>query len=369
MTGIYIHVPFCAKKCPYCDFYSVGYRKDTVQGYVQAVVRNIDSFGGRGIKADSIYLGGGTPSLLSPSQVGDILNAAHRAFELSQCEITLEVNPSTVDKQKLEGYRKAGVNRLSIGVQSADKKELELLGRLHDFSRAERAVVDAVSAGFDNISCDIMAGTPGQSLESLERTLDRLTALPIQHISAYLLRIEQGTAFDCDKIRNSVAGEELMSRMYLYMAQKLEKAGFEQYEISNFAKKGFESRHNMKYWTGEQYIGIGPSAYSFFAGSRYHCPRDTEDFIRRDTQSVVVDEESPDRLEEYIMLGLRLARGISLGKLQELGAQVGAIAQRAQLYDKAGLCRFDGESICLTPKGWLVSNSIIAELEQLAAGQ
>lgn len=367
MTGIYIHVPFCARKCPYCDFYSAAYRKDTVQGYVQAVVRNIESLADKEIKADSIYFGGGTPSLLSVPQTEAILNAAQRAFELSEPEITLEVNPCTADRKKLEGYRKAGVNRLSVGVQSSDRKELETLGRLHDFSRAEMTVRDAVSVGFENISCDIMAGIPGQSLESLEQTADALTELPIEHISAYLLRIEQGTGFDCEKIRNSVPEEEIVSEMYLRMAEKFEKAGFEQYEISNFAKNGFESGHNMKYWTGEQYIGIGPSAYSFFGGKRYHCPRDIQDFIRKDTQAIVVDEESPDRLEEYIMLGLRLKRGISLERLEQLGAQTKAVAQRAGLYTKAGLCSFDGENICLTPRGWLVSNSIIAELEQLAS--
>lgn len=362
MTGLYLHIPFCARKCPYCDFYSVRYDKNLAQSYVDALVRNIARFSGQGISIDTVYFGGGTPSLLCSSQVESVLCAAAASFSLHDPEITLEANPCTVDAQKLKEYRSAGVNRLSFGVQSANDTELASLGRLHDFARAEKAVHDAVNAGFDNISCDIMLGTAGQTLQSLDKSVNALANLPVQHISAYMLKIEKGTPYDCEQMRNASADDDLMSDMYLQTVESLGNAGFAQYEISNFAKQGFESKHNLKYWTGESYIGLGVSAHSFFGGKRYYCPRDITGFVSDPLQTEITDDASPDKLEEYVMLGLRLTKGISLQKLSQLGGSAEKVSKTAQLLEKSELCRVQGDNISLTPQGFLLSNSIITEL-------
>ncbi|MBR1723403.1 MAG: radical SAM protein, partial [Ruminococcus sp.] len=196
MTGIYVHLPFCARKCPYCDFYSVPYRADKAEQYARAVCRNISAFAGQGIDVDTLYFGGGTPSLLKGGQISDIIGTVRNSVQLHDPEITLEANPCTLTERRLDELLHAGVNRLSVGVQSADDNELSSLGRLHDFARAEKAVLDAHRAGFDNISCDLMLGVKGQDTASLSRTLDRLLSLPIAHLSAYMLQIEPGTPFD-----------------------------------------------------------------------------------------------------------------------------------------------------------------------------
>ena len=366
-VGIYIHVPFCLRKCPYCDFYSVKYEADTVQKYVDAVCRNIREYKGRGITADTVYFGGGTPSLLSPQQIRCIINAAAESFRLDFPEITIEANPCTVDYEKLLGYKEAGINRISFGVQSADDSQLEFLGRLHDFETAKSAVFNAKKAGFENISCDIMLGLAGQDMESLCKTIDRLTDLPINHISSYMLKIESGTKFDNDDIRRAVANEDLQCDMYLKSVELLEGKGFEQYEISNFAKSGKYSRHNLKYWKCGEYIGIGPGAHSYFEEKRFYVPKNLEDFISDKFQTEIVTENHPDRLEEYVMLSLRLKWGISIKRLTQLGGEklAAKIAKKAEIFARAGLCKTDDDRIWLTPNGFLVSNSIIGTfLEQ-----
>lgn len=362
MTGLYLHIPFCARKCPYCDFYSVRFDRQLVADYTAALVRNIRHLADAEIHIDSIYFGGGTPSLLCSAQVESVLSAASASFSLHDPEITLEANPCTVDAQKLREYRSAGVDRLSFGVQSANDDELSRLGRLHNFERAEKAVSDAVSAGFENISCDIMLGTAGQTIESLAHSAKALAKLPIQHISAYMLKIEKGTPYDCDEMRSASADDELMSEMYLQTVESLAAAGFLQYEISNFAKQGFESRHNLKYWTGESYIGLGASAHSFFGGKRYACPSDVNAFVSSDVQRNIITDDSPDALEEYIMLGLRLTKGVSFERLGELGADAAALQKTVTQLAQHGLVQCGGDSFALTPKGFLLSNSIISEL-------
>ena len=290
-----------------------------------------------------------------------MLEAVDRSFDVYDTEITLEANPCTADFTKLCEYREAGVNRISFGVQSADDTELEKLGRLHDFSRAEKAVYDAVKAGFENISCDIMLGTADQTMQSLENSVDALVSLPVQHISAYMLKIEKGTPYDCDRIRNAAADEDLVGDMYLRTVEMLGAAGFAQYEISNFAKEGFESRHNLKYWTGESYIGIGASAHSFFGGRRYFCPRDIDSFISSELQPEIIEDDAPDAAQEYLMLGLRLTEGV---RLERFGESAQSIAQKAEMYEKYELCSLVNGRLSLTAKGFLVSNSLIAEFAQ-----
>lgn len=364
MTGIYIHVPFCLRKCPYCDFYSEVYGAELAERYVQAVCRNIAALKSDDISADTVYFGGGTPSLLSLGQLYRILDAVQKSVHLYDPEITLEANPSSTDNEKLRGWFSAGVNRLSFGVQSADDRQLEFLGRLHDIRAAEQAVINAAEAGFANISCDLMLGLAGQNEESLDRSLDRLLSLPITHLSAYMLKIERGTAFDSDEIRAQTADEDEMCDLYLRLCRRMRSLGWEHYEISNFAKNGRRSRHNMKYWTLEPYIGIGPAAHSDYKGRRTACPKNIVEFINADVQKNVLLESDIDRLEEYVMLSLRISEGITRERLTELGGRSLAegIFGRARTLEKNGLARISDGRISLTDEGFLLSNSIIVHL-------
>lgn len=345
-AGLYIHVPFCVRKCPYCDFYSVT-NTELSEAFTKAAVRNV-----RGKKADTVYFGGGTPSLLSAEQIFRILSAADIEAD---AEITIECNPNSADKKYFADIRSAGVNRLSLGIQSLSDRELTALGRLHNAEEAIIAVKDAYKAGFRNISADIMLATAYQTEKSLENTLNGLFSLPLDHISAYMLKIEEGTPY-CknENIRSLIPDEEKTADMYLEAVRLLEENGFEQYEISNFSKSGYESKHNLKYWRCEEYYGIGPSAHSFIDGVRKACPPSLESFIENEIQTEVVTDENAGTLEERIMLALRLTKeGVSGSYFDE--------KTLSALENADYIRRFDGR-IALTPKGCLVSNEIICEL-------
>lgn len=363
--GIYIHVPFCGKKCGYCDFYSISYRRETADAYIQAVCRNIRSYGDSAVSVDTVYFGGGTPSLLSSSQLVQILLEIRGCFRLSDsCEITLEANPNTVNGEKLAELRKIGINRLSLGVQSLNDRELKLLGRTHSAERAVKAVNDAVKAGFDNISCDLMIALPGQSKEDLISSAKRLTELPIQHISAYILSVEEGTAFDCSEIRSRLPDDDETAGLYTVMSDLLREKGFRHYEVSNFAKDGFESRHNCRYWKCLDYLGIGPSAHSCMGGKRFAAAADSELFISSPIQPVEITDRCPCGFEEYSMLRLRLAEGLSLRDVENRFSRdkCKSISKKISPLAEAGYVKFDGDRIALTEKGFLVSNSVISHL-------
>lgn len=358
--GLYIHVPFCAKKCRYCDFYSVSYRRDTVEKYVGAVCRNIRKYSDISRNVDTVYFGGGTPSLLSDAQIGEIISEIDKSFDLStDAEITLEANPHTLSPDGLRKLRNIGVNRLSIGVQSLVDSELRFLGRTHTAKRAETAVLDAANVGFTNISCDLMIALPNQSAESLAYSIDRLAALPIQHISAYILKVEEGTSFDCDEIRRQLPDEEAVAGLYLRMAEMLSERGFAQYEVSNFAKPNYESRHNCRYWRCEDYIGIGPSAHSCYGGKRFAVQPDIQAFLDADVQQTYITDEMPCGFEEFAMLRLRLAEGLHLSDVEDHRKM---IEKKIPDLEKAGYVKFDGETVSLTRKGFLMSNSVIEYL-------
>lgn len=362
-VGIYIHVPFCLKKCPYCDFYSVKYNEDIVNRYVDAVCRNVEKYKCNSIVADTVYFGGGTPSLLNTKQVNRILKTVGNSFVLNNAEITLEANPCSVSLEKLKGYRCAGVNRVSFGIQSADINQLRFIGRLHDFDVAKKAVIDSRKAGIANISCDIMLGLPYQDINSLNNTLEQFTALPIEHISAYMLKIEEGTPFYKNRVQELIPDEDLQCDMYLKTVEYLANKGFEQYEISNFAKNSKYSCHNLKYWQSCEYIGIGPAAHSFFNNKRFYVPKSIDDFIDKEFQTEITLEENPDKLQEYIIFSLRLKWGINFEKLCEMSNRNRAesIMNKANDFEKQGLCRLNKGVISLTPKGYLVSNAVISE--------
>ncbi|SFW20772.1 radical SAM family heme chaperone HemW [Ruminococcus flavefaciens] len=358
--GIYIHVPFCGRKCAYCDFYSVNWSKSAAVDYTAAVLRNIRHYGDKARTVDTVYFGGGTPSLLTAEQISSIISEIRSCFALEEsAEITLEANPCTLSAEKLAELRKIGINRLSIGVQSMIDRELKILGRMHTAERAEQAVLEAARAGFDNISCDLMIALPDQKPEDMRFSIDRLAALPIQHISAYILKAENGTPFDCAEIRDRLPDEDSTAELYLAMVELLEKQGFMQYEVSNFAKEGFESRHNTRYWKCLDYLGIGPAAHSCYEGKRFAVERDLSAFIAADVQQVTVTDESPCGFEEFAMLRLRLKEGLILDDVPEHRAE---LLKKLPPLLKEGYAETDGERIWLTPKGFLMSNSVIEYL-------
>lgn len=367
MGGVYIHIPFCASKCPYCDFYSACSRPGEREAYVDALTDEIIT--GRrvaeyvkGFCADSLYLGGGTPSVLRGENIYKIVTAAKKAFDMPEnSEITVECNPSSDIEALMPYFKAAGVNRASLGMQSAVEKERKILGRASDRARIEEVVRLFMKNGIDNISLDIMLGVPCQTKESLKESIDFAVDVGAKHISAYILKLEEGTFFYKNRDRYTFADDDLVAEMYLECCEELKKNGFSHYEISNFAKEGFESRHNKKYWLLEDYLGIGAAAHSFVGGKRFYFESSKESFING--QKPVFDGFGGD-FEEYVMLRLRLSSGLRLSELKARFGEscVNEIIKKAPFLKKNGLVSFDGESLSLTEKGFLVSNSIIAEL-------
>lgn len=308
------------------------------------------------LPVDTIYFGGGTPSLLPLSQLEQILQCIAKQFSLRQPEITLECNPATVTKAALSAYRRMGVNRLSIGVQSLSDVQLNRLGRLHNAAEAIATVEQAAAVGFENLSCDVMLALPQQTEDELQSTLQQLTALPIQHLSAYLLKVEEGTPYAKSQWVEQLPDADAAADFYLQTVETLRQSNFLQYEISNFAKPGYESRHNCKYWRCEPYLGFGTAAHSCYGGKRFYVPSDLQAFCTAETQPIVTEDENPCTREEQIMLGLRLLEGIPCEWLSP--QQI----QQLKRYEKGDLVCFFGERVALTAKGCLVSNAILAEI-------
>ncbi|MCH5315674.1 MAG: radical SAM family heme chaperone HemW [Eubacterium sp.] len=339
-SGLYIHIPFCRSKCPYCDFYSVKYESTLAEKYTDRLIEEIKKYNG---SFDTIYFGGGTPSIINTSLIGKIINASKNQFDISDdCEITIECNPSKNLERDFEEYRSFGINRISLGMQSARNEERFALGRVAGQNEVAKAVNDAKKAGIYNISLDIMLGTPKQTLASLDETFEFVDKMNVTHISAYMLKIEEGTKFFEMKDRLALPDEDETAQMYLKTVDCLKNLGFNQYEISNFAKPGFESRHNTKYWTLVEYLGIGASAHSFYNGKRFYYDKDF---------SIIQDGDGGNR-EEQIMLGLRMNRGIDKSLVNKDYSQ----------FIKMGLLAEDGDRISLTPEGMLLSNTIINSL-------
>ncbi|MBQ8568666.1 MAG: radical SAM family heme chaperone HemW [Oscillospiraceae bacterium] len=353
MLGLYIHVPFCIKKCRYCDFYSLEYSPETVDGYIDAVIRNIKKYSE---KYDTVYFGGGTPSLLSPDQIFSVLSAA----DISQnAEISMECNPKTADIKKFSDLRAAGINRLSVGIQSFNDRELSAAGRIHSSADAISAIKEAYSAGIENISADIMLGLPYQTESTLSDTLKTAVSLPLEHISAYMLKVEESTPLAHDgQLLSNIADEDMLADMYLMTNAVLEAHGFMRYEISNFAQKGYECAHNLKYWHCEDYLGIGPSAHSCYNGKRFAVPKSLSDFITSEHQTEDMTDHDPCTENEKIMLGLRLREGISVQSYSEPEK----LLKRAAPLEKGGFITINDGIISLTAEGCLVSNEIICRL-------
>ena len=355
-AGIYIHVPFCAKKCPYCDFYSVAYRMETAERYTEAVLRNIAALP-ENLETDSLYFGGGTPSILPPMQIERIIRAVYARCEMAaDTEITLEANPLTMTENRLMQWHRAGINRLSVGIQSFQQNILRQLGRQHTPEQAVQAVLLAQKADFRNISIDLMVGLAEQTAQSVADDLHTALSLPITHISSYMLKIEEGTPFA--HTPPALLSEDDLAARYLQMHDTLTAAGFLHYEISNFAKTDFESRHNCKYWRCIPYYGIGPAAHSQNHGIRYAVPDDLQTFLDAETQPAEITDTVSPTESERMMLGLRLSEGIELTEFPEYEKE---IMQKAKPLIPKYLTN-KGSRLAMTPEGWLLQNAILIRI-------
>ena len=362
MKGLYIHIPFCSSKCKYCDFYSFAPNETQTDSYLKAVLsalekqkEEVEGF------FDTIYFGGGTPSFFGGERIGEIINKAKECLEFSaDTEITVECNPSSVNEDLVKALKKYGVNRISLGLQSAVNEERSVIGRKSTSEQVKKAVELFKKFGIDNISVDLMSGLPKQTMETFKESVDFVLSLDVKHISSYMLKIEEGTPLYKEQNNLTFPDEDTVCDMYLYLSKRLKKEGFTHYEISNFAKEGFESRHNTKYWNSEEYLGIGPSAHSYIKGKRFYYKRDFEAFLKG--AEPVFDSLGGDE-EEYIMLRLRLSEGISFKAFYEKYQKdvPEEIKRKALLYKEKGLCEITEEKISLTTEGFLLSNSVICD--------
>ena len=362
--GVYVHIPFCISKCPYCDFYSVSATEELKDRYTDKLIEEISKSKYKK-EADTVYFGGGTPSLLGEERLIKIFSAIEKNFSLSKnYEATAEVNPADDLSKFLREIRSAGINRLSIGMQSANNEELRLLGRRHTHENTVTCVKDAVSAGFENYSLDIMLAISKQDFSSLYKTIDECKNLSASHASAYLLKIEEETPYSKIYDTLSLPDDDKAANLYLDACSRLEEHGFKQYEISNFAKPQKESRHNIKYWQGKEYVGFGPAAHSFVNGKRFYFDRNLEEYLKSPVENY--DGEGGD-LEEYSLLSLRLTNGISLKEIKNRYFEEGEEAfyrmkQNAEKLISTGYVKVSDENISLTREGFLVSNLIFYKI-------
>ena len=369
-SGIYIHIPFCKSRCSYCDFATDVYRsEEAVERYVDALASEIANYELRITNSvETIYFGGGTPSMLSPAQLEKILNVIHKTFAVEEnIEFTLEMNPATVSLEKLRDFRSLGVNRASFGVQTFNDRALKLLARGHDSADARETFALLRQSGFDNISFDLIAGLPGQTLRDWEKNLSEALRLNPEHLSLYLLEIHEGTPL-AEQIRSQrqpVPDEDLAAAMYETMIEKTSAAGFSQYEISNFARGArFESKHNSKYWLCEPVFAFGVSAHSFDGARRYSNERDTRAYVSliEARESPIVYREEIDLASEFVFLGLRMMRGVDLS-IYEKKFGVNLLSRHAEDLDRLqslGLIEISESRLRLTGKGALFSNEVFA---------
>ena len=353
MIGIYFHIPFCKSKCPYCDFYSTAYAPDRLSAYQAALEREMERY--RGVVADTLYFGGGTPSLLSGSQFSKLIDAARDCFLLWDAEITTEANPAELSYSYLEELQKAGINRLSIGIQSLSEKELSYLGRRHTAKEALSALRRARKVGCTNLSVDLMLGIPEQTPESLRRTLSLLEPMELTHLSADLVTIEPNTPFG--RTPPPCPGEEETADLYLTAVEQLETMGLAQYEISNFARPGYSCRHNLKYWTQEPYLGFGSSSHSFWKGERRYHPADVDDYLHRPERTIFLEPGGDP--EEWLTLRLRLREGVLWDQAEKRGFSIELLRDKTRRLIQEGLAFPLPGRTALTPKGMLLSNAVI----------
>lgn len=326
--GIYIHIPFCKQKCFYCDFCSFANKNEMQGKYVETVINEIKNITHKEkYTVTTIYLGGGTPSILNPDYIKNILQEIKSSFEiLDDAEITIEINPGTVNEEKLKKYKEYGINRLSIGLQSANDKILKKIGRIHDYKQFEETFFYARKCGFKNINVDLMIGLPTQAVEDVKQTLEKIIQKNPEHMSVYSLIIEEGTIIEklINENKLQLPDEETERIMYWTVVNELKENGYNQYEISNFSKKTYESKHNTNCWKQKQYIGLGTSAHSYLNKKRYSNTNNIEEYIKNIqenniSKNITIHEEQTEEstMNEYMLLGLRMIQGININEFKQ----------------------------------------------------
>ncbi|MEG1044363.1 MAG: radical SAM family heme chaperone HemW [Oscillospiraceae bacterium] len=360
--GLYIHIPFCIRKCPYCDFYSMACNEDLMDKFTEHTVSLISNCNVE-LHPDTIYFGGGTPTALGEKRLGKILSIAMEHFNFECGEVTVEANPCTLDEDYLKSLLEMGFNRLSMGFQSGNDDELKLLGRLHDVYVAKNAYYMARKVGFPNISLDIMLGLPNQTVESAINSAKEIIALNPEHISAYLLKIEKGTKFD-KLYKTTEDFEDKQAEIYEQICSLMKENGYIQYEISNFSKIGYESKHNNKYWKLDDYLGIGPSAHSKIGDKRFFMERDLNAYLKGESfEDLLIFDDYAGDFDEYVMLRLRLKDGINLEEAEKFYPNKTAeLIKKAKPMIDLGYVIYDEKTLSLTTEGFLISNYIISRL-------
>lgn len=358
--GIYVHVPFCAAKCAYCDFYSLAGKPELWDAYVTRMITELQQQAPecQDWTVDTIYFGGGTPSLLGGERIAGMLHTIRDCYAVQpDAEITVEANPDSMTDAFLSQTRAAGVNRLSMGIQSAQDDALQALGRIHTFRQAQDAFSRARQAGFDNLSVDLMYALPGQTLPQLEQSIDALLALQPEHLSCYGLTLEPHTPLG--RKNPVLPDEDTQADMYLLLCRKMAEAGFEHYEISNFARPGYHSRHNSRYWKQSPYLGFGPGAHGDWQNMRYEIPRDLPAWLAGQLKPVPEDTEAIDRAAEYVMLSLRTAEGFDSEWYQNTFLRSAAPIERVLSGLPQQYIQHTGSRWYLTDTGFLISNAIL----------
>ena len=373
--GLYLHIPFCRSKCDYCDFYSLAGREDRMDDYQKALLRHIveSSEAARSFSVNSIYIGGGTPTWYGEKRLVELLHTIKRRFTLSKdVEITIEANPDSVDEKMLRHLRRAGVNRISMGMQSGCDQELQAVHRPHTYRQVVDAVTAVRRAKITNLNLDLIYGLPGQTEESWHKTVEKALILNPEHLSCYGLTVEEGTPLAQRVARGEqLPDEDQQAALYLWTVKRLAEAGYEQYEISNFAKRGYQSRHNMKYWMGHPYMGLGAAAHSDFGGRRYSFLSDLDQYIDHMLQGDAVVDESEqitrrERGSEYLMLRMRTVHGIEEWEYRrEYMMNFEPIAAKLAEFEQHGWARRRGRRWQFTPEGFLLSNQLIGQLLEL----
>ncbi len=381
VVGVYLHIPFCRSKCDYCDFYSMPAGDDLMDRYQKALLTQIKSMVPRlkGRTVDTIYIGGGTPSYYGEKRLRELLGYLQRHLSVAKnAEITVECNPDTVDLKSMIRLRKAGVNRISLGMQSADPDQLRCVHRVHDPQQVIWAVEDIRAAKIENLSLDLIYGLPGQSIDSWTDTIRAALALHPDHLSCYGLKVEEGTPLarrvDEEGDMDLPDGDS-QADFYLEAVEQIQQAGFRQYEISNFARTGMESRHNLKYWMGREYTGFGPGAHSYLDGVRYAWPRDLAGYLEAleagEPVAMAEKETVPPREQarEYLLLRMRTMRGIEEWEYRRsFGLNFEPISRRLEFFESHRWAEQSDHRWHFTPQGFLLSNTLIADLLDAQAG-
>ncbi len=366
-SGLYVHIPFCKSKCRYCDFNSYAKLDEFINPYFSALIKETEYYKDTVQTVDTVYFGGGTPTSVAPELLGKTLNKLFEIYNISEdAEITAECNPGTIGFEGLKVLRQSGINRLSIGLQTTDDEKLKILGRIHSFDDFKNCYENARRAGFDNLSLDLMYGLPDQSLEDWDKTLDKALEFGTEHISCYSLKIEEDTPFA--KMELNLPDDDVFADMYELAVKKLSKQGYNRYEISNFAKPGRESRHNLKYWRCDDFLGLGAGAYSCMGAKRFSNICKIDEYIEAIEQKGFAEnmssiQSADEQMSEFMFLGLRCCDGV---KNSEFKARFGTsfteiFGDVIKKYTDWGFLVFNGEDLKFSSKGFFVSNTILAD--------